>query len=203
MHQEHIWGKTLKVKPSDVPKDRDHDTDDAYCFREDGLDFIMTEETIKTLHIDYFSNINRGSALIILIAIFEKHLKDICDSVQHHDKENVMIKLSDIKGKSSVECVAKYLEKVIGIDAGKSNSDERWQNINHLFQIRHKIAHTGMAADLKAAETDWLTKHGHYGLEGGFLLFTLSCIGKYEQLIVAGLTDKYLKPADGDLDSKG
>ncbi|MDQ8206871.1 hypothetical protein QEH52_05085 [Coraliomargarita sp. SDUM461003] len=208
-HHEHIWANAVKVKPSELPSDWSHDPDDAYRFTDDIdqniNDWILPRETIQTLYIDHFSTITRGSSLVILIASFEKRLNDLCNSIKCHDQDEIKLSLSDIKGKSYADRVAKYLEKVVGINAGKSTNDERWQNINHLFHIRHKIAHTGDSYNLNKAEQDWIKQHGYkdiefHGIKGGFLHFSLECINKYEQLLLDGIADKYYRPADEDLD---
>lgn len=207
-HHEHVWTKTVKVEPSELPPDWDDDPDDAYRLIDDIDDWIMPRETIQSLYIDNFSTITRGSSLVILIASFEKRLSDICHSIKHHNQDVIKLSLSDIKGKNSVDRVAKYLEKVVGIDAGKSTSDERWQNINHLFQIRHSVAHTGDSYNLNQPQRDWMKQQGYrdidyHGIEEGFLHFALECINNYEQLLSVGIADKYLRPADEDLDPRG
>lgn len=201
-HHEYIWSRAVQFDPSASQKTfitNNYDPNDAYYLSDDAL-CILNQETIQTLYIDYFSNINRDSALIILIASFERHLKDICIALEAHDPNEIKLSLSDIKGDSSVIRAAKYLEKVIGINAGRSSQQDCWKNVHNLFQIRHKIAHTGGSLNLDQPQVDWLKKNGYDAIQEGFLIFTLKCINEYEQLLSDGIGEKYFKPADEDLD---
>lgn len=103
----------------------------------DGLD--DTTYSFETIFDEYFPQLQRQSALIVLYSFLERELDHLCELCCK--STGATLRAKDLcKNGSEIARYHLYLEKVIGLNI--SRDDGKWQAIDHAIRIvRNQIVH--------------------------------------------------------------
>lgn len=133
---ERFWPEELQKYETSL-KDEKEDYGDRFDYRND----LSAKLSIE------FPQLQRRSCLVMLLALFEDFLNQLCQSIKKY--ESVEKNLFDINGKG-IDRAKKYLTEYSKINF-PVNSKE-WQSIRDSQQIRNIIVHSGGHVDLKKHE---------------------------------------------------
>jgi hypothetical protein len=98
----------------------------------------------KNLYPVTFNN----STLLTLYSFFEYNLKELCYTLNEHNKYNVTV--DDLSGNDYIEKSKKYLKLVANVDVDKYDKD--WKSIKEYQQIRNRIVHHNSSIAMKGKE---------------------------------------------------
>lgn len=103
----------------------------------DGLDDMTF--SLESIFGEYFPQLQRQSALIVLYSFLERELLHLCELCRK--SYNASLKAKDLcRDGSDIARYHIYLEKVIGL--GITKDDPKWQEIDHGIRIvRNQIVH--------------------------------------------------------------
>ena len=96
---------------------------------------------------DYYPNLHRKSALIVIYSFFEHELNKLCDL--YTQMEDLKVSFRDIKGKGIVRDFM-FLEKIIGLQIDRSTA--LWQEITNIGKTRNLIVHSNSELPIQEKE---------------------------------------------------
>ncbi len=122
----------------------------------DGLDDSTFH--LPSIFDEYFPQLQRQSALIVLYSFLERELLHLCELCRKSN--NAPLKAKDLcRDGSDIARCQMYLEKVIGL--GVTRDDAKWQEIDHGIRIvRNQIVHhEGKVPDTNSRDFNKLENH--------------------------------------------
>jgi len=153
---------------------------------------------IHSVFNDHFPNLQRRSALLTLVGLFEHEIDKLCE--KHSSEIDLKICLSDITGKG-LERSTKYLLKVAGIDTCKTSAE--WKRIKQIQVLRNSLIHqNGKITDANGQiipnimthinEQEYLSHdNGEVLIGSGYLKFVLYTYHEYIRLLDKSIKAKY------------
>ena len=126
---------TLEAKRGELPPDDEAEWDLLRQEYDYEVDFVLP----RVLHNPF---------LVSLFAVYESAVKEIAKLIQK--KQGARISLEDLKG-DLLNRAKKYYDQVLQFDLSKSN--DHWQRLMLLSDLRNAIAHTNGRLDLIKAGT--------------------------------------------------
>ena len=144
---------------------------------------------LETLFIHYFPSLQRRSAFLSLIGIFETELNKLCFLFKK--KMQCKIDLKGLQGMGFFRACT-YLEKVAEIDIAKDSTS--WREIKNIQKIRNIVAHRdGSLLNDKGEQdksvvsyidqSEYLDGGEYIFIDQGFLTHVLGVFSEYFQLI--------------------
>jgi len=135
-----------------------------------------------------------GPFLISLYAVLESAVTDVADQIQ--EKKGEKLSIDDLRG-SFLNRAKKYYKNVLRFDL--YNSQENWQRVQMLADIRHALAHTNGRFEMMNDGTQekirgWVEKGHSISVRSGFLIPEedfLQETFEMVQAMLSGLTKRY------------
>jgi hypothetical protein len=153
---------------------------------------------LNSVFVEYFPNLQRGSAAVTLFTFFESEMNKLCFRLQKI--EGAKVALKDLQG-DGIERATNYLRLIVGIDVHKEKAE--WSEIVGIRTFRNNWVHAaGRLPELPDGGQSAISQYVRASsflepadlnitIKPGFLRHVLATFDRYLQRINESLQSKY------------